>query len=96
MDIEDDALYGEFSGGAAHAQKALEARATAAESALVAARAEIAALKDAKAKLIAANKVYKSNLSTLFKTAQAEIARKNDTIRELRARTTHGGHGGRR
>jgi len=98
MEVENEALYGDFAGGNAANVKALEARAAAAESALAAAQAEIAALTEAKEKLLAANKVYKSNLSILFKTAQAEITRKNGTIRELRAKTTASthGHGGRR
>ena len=87
MDIEGEDLYGEFSGVAAD-KKALEARATAAEAALATAQSEIAALKEAQEKLLAANRVYKHNLSVLFKTAQAEISRKNDTISELRTRNS--------
>ena len=89
MDIEED-LYGEFGIGAEKKASRNEQadRAAAAEAALAqlaTAQAQIAALTAANQKLIAANRIYKNNLSTLFVTAKAEIDRKNDTIRELRA-----------
>ena len=93
MDVEGEELYGEFG---ADNKEALQAKAAAAEQALADAQAEIAALKEAQEKLLAANRVYKTNLSILFKTAQAELTRKNDTIRELRAAASSAARGGGR
>ena len=84
MDIEED-LYDEFGIGAEKKASRSEQTDRAEAALLAAAQAQIAALTAANQKLIAANRIYKNNLSTLFVTAKAEIDRKNDTIRELRA-----------